>query len=474
VAESLKRIAASIRIVEAAGDAHDSADHLAAGYGLEDFVEVGQNTQIESAEPEEQRVESWPDPVDAAAYYGPIGELTKAIEPHTEADPAGVLVQMLIGFGNLIGAGPRFMVGGAPHRTKTNCVLVGPTSGGRKGSGLDQVRRVLSAVDEPWERERVQGGLSTGEGLIHAVRDRKTAQKTTKGGDSTTVVVDEGVQDKRLLCVEPEFSRFLKVSAREGNPLSEVVRQAWDGSNLRVMTKAEAVATGAHISIVGHITTEELLRQLDDNDAANGLANRFLWVAVRRARMLPDGGAVDMDELTPVLDQLRRATTEARRTAEMTRDSGARELWHAEYPGLTTAPAGLLGGLLSRAAPHVLRLSMIYALADSSATIKRQHLEAALAAWDYAARSARFIFSCRLGDPTADALLEALRAALPGEMSRKEVSDHFGRNKNASELQRAMGVLVRQNLATTRTDKAGGPGRPPEYWKAIERESRER
>jgi hypothetical protein len=33
-----------------------------------------------------------------------------------------------------------------------------------------------------------------------------------------------------------------------------------------------------------------LLRLLKDTEAFNGFANRFLWICVRRAQLLPDGG----------------------------------------------------------------------------------------------------------------------------------------------------------------------------------------
>jgi hypothetical protein len=56
-------------------------------------------------------------------------------------------------------------------------------------------------------------GLSSGEGLIHAVRDPVT--KVNKEGQEETV--DPGVADKRLLIKESEFSRVLRVMGRPEN-----------------------------------------------------------------------------------------------------------------------------------------------------------------------------------------------------------------------------------------------------------------
>ena len=108
------------------------------------------------------------------------------------------------------------------------------------------------------------------------------------------VVDDPGVTDKRLLVIESEFANVLKQIERQGNTLSVVGRQAWDGTTLGIMTKnSPAKATDPHISIIGHITTEELKRCLSTTESANGFGNRFLWVAVKRSKLLPEGGRPD-------------------------------------------------------------------------------------------------------------------------------------------------------------------------------------
>jgi len=37
------------------------------------------------------------------AFHGPLGESVERLEPFTEADPAAILVQILVAFGNMIG-----------------------------------------------------------------------------------------------------------------------------------------------------------------------------------------------------------------------------------------------------------------------------------------------------------------------------------------------------------------------------------
>src|ERR1043165_1861399 len=100
------------------------------------------------------------------------------------------------------------------------------------------------------------------------------------------------IADKRLLAQEAEFAGVLRAIEPQGNTLSATMRQAWDSGNLRTMTRAEPItASGAHASVVGHITADELRSSLTETDKANGFANRFLFVAVKRSKELPFGGS---------------------------------------------------------------------------------------------------------------------------------------------------------------------------------------
>ncbi len=73
--------------------------------------------------------------------------------------------------GNVIGQGAYFKVGPTHHHLKLFAALVGKTSKARKGTSWDPVSEFFYEVDPEWVERRVVGGLSSGEGLIHAVRD---------------------------------------------------------------------------------------------------------------------------------------------------------------------------------------------------------------------------------------------------------------------------------------------------------------
>jgi hypothetical protein len=171
----------------------------------------------------------------------------------------------------------------------------------------------------------MMGGLASGEGLIWAVRVeiRDSAPVREKGRivRYEEIVSDEGEKDKRLLVTEPEFSRVLQVAERESNTLSAVIRQAWDTGNLRILTKKQAArSTEAHISIIGHITRDELRRLLTDTAAGNGFANRFLWVCTRRSKVLPEGGALYTVDFAPINRRVQAAVEFARGVGAMQRD----------------------------------------------------------------------------------------------------------------------------------------------------------
>src|SRR5262249_5987209 len=159
---------------------------------------------------------------------------------------------------------------GARHGTNLFAVCVGETSKGRKGTAWQHVQRLFERADQLWLKDCGVDGLSSGEGLIWAVRDAVEEERPIKErghhtGQYETVVTDRGIDDKRVLVVEREFANVLKVMAREGNTLSPVLRSAWDSGNLRILTKnSPARATDAHISIVGHITRQELRRLLTE------------------------------------------------------------------------------------------------------------------------------------------------------------------------------------------------------------------
>jgi hypothetical protein len=164
-----------------------------------------------------------------------------------------------------------------------------------------------------------------------------------------------------------------------------------------------------------------LLKYLNATEQANGFANRILWAAVRRSKLLPDGGEIHRLDHSDIIRRLRESVQFARTVGEVRRSDAARDIWHAVYPRLAGDRLGLFGAVTSRAEAQTMRLALVYALLDSSSLIQAEHLSAGLAVWSYCEASARLIFGDALGDVTADEVLKALRGAANG-LTRTEVS----------------------------------------------------
>ena len=118
--------------------------------------------------------------------------------------------------------------------------------------------------------------------------------------------------------------------------------------------------------------------------------------------------------------------------------------------------------MTARGPTHVWRIAMIYALIDRSRIIRRPHLDAALAVWEYAERSTRYIFGDALGYPVADHILQKLRSVSPDGVTRTEIVDLFARHAKAPIIADALGMLQERGLAHSRRVAApdGSKGDP--------------
>jgi hypothetical protein len=396
-------------------------------------------------------VSDWPQPIAEAALHGPAGKFVQLVEPHTEADPVALLIQFLVCFGVAAGRHAHLRIEASRHYPNEFCVLVGASGKGRKGSSWDHVEALLATAAPDFVAGRLVSGLSSGEGLIAEVRD------PLDDTDTSAPV------DKRLLVLEPEFAQVMKVLAREGNTLSPVVRNGWDGKRLQALVRNSPLkASQAHVGIVAHITKDELLRYLNATELANGFFNRFLLIAVKRSKLLPFGGALADQDLDHLRDTLAAALAHARTCDQLSFDPDARERYSEIYEQLSAPHPGMFGAATGRAEAHTIRLALIYALLDRSTTIGRPHLDAALTIWRYARDSTRWVFGDSLGDPTADDIWALAKDRRHG-ISRTEVRDLFSRNKKAREIDRALAALV--DAGRLRRDRGHDTnGRPAEIW----------
>lgn len=412
----------------------------------------------------------WPDPLHPSALRGLAGDVVRSLEPHSEADPVGILVSVLVRFAATVGRGPHASVGSTRHGVNLFALLAGSTAIGRKGTAEADAESVFRCAGDD-VNVPTTSGLGSGEGLVNAIRDevKKTRVVREKGGSSHVedYVAEDGVEDKRLLVREAEFAHPLRTSQRDGSVLSPVIRLAFDGDDLRITTRNTPLrASSPHVCILGHVPPEELRRLLADAEVESGFANRFILVCVRRSKLLPNVRPVPPDVAVPLASRLRDAVLFARSVGEMTRDDAAEALWGRLYGVLAEEHPGLAGALLARAHAHVLRLSLVYALLERSAVVRRTHLESAAALWAYAEASVRHVFGDMLRDRRAEELVTALREAGPAGLKREAIRDLFSRNVSAVRLDMMLSELARTGLVHARKAQGGRPGRPAITWYA--------
>jgi hypothetical protein len=373
---------------------------------------------VESVDPVSNDV---PTPVlSEAALYGIAGDIVRKIAPESEAHPAALLVQLLVGMGSIMGSDPFFQTESDKQHTNLFAVIVGHSSSGGKGTSWGRIRNILEQVDPRWFSTRVLKGMGSGESLIPQLQDEEGKEP----------------KDKRLLINEGEFATPLAVMGRQSCTLSSMLRDAWDSVDIQNHTKAASLrATNPHVSLISHITPEELREKLTENDAANGFLNRILLARAARTKDLSEGGKpLYWDDEVRTL----QGTVEfARGLGEMKRTQEAREYWATIYgPMKNNIPPGKWGNAVSRGCPQVVRLSMIYALLDLSQQVKIEHLQAAKAVWDYCFHSARWALEeCRYSKD-AQKILEALHY---GPKDRTYVVSHvFSGNIQKRRLDAAL------------------------------------
>src|SRR5579863_2670758 len=281
-------------------------------------VAAGQEIQWEDPTP-------WPE-LSQDALHGFAGDIVRVIEPHTEADPVALLATALTLFGNAVGSfdgkSPYVRVGAVKHPPRIYSLLSGDTAKARKGQSYSEIRQVFASECDYLDDAEVSG-LSTGEGLINKVRD----PKEPKDEDDVPEQID-----RRVLVHESEFARVLTAAGRTDCTLSPVLRDAWDTRTLHVLTRnSPLVSHDAYISIVAHVTQDELVKKITDTDITNGLLNRFLLVAVKRSKLLPNGGFLKDADVQVLSGRLKILIDRANRVSEVVMSPPAAELWDNIY-----------------------------------------------------------------------------------------------------------------------------------------------
>lgn len=406
------------------------------------------------------------------ACPGLLGDFVRLATRDSEADPAAVCVTTLVRFGAEVysyggrsGLGPHFYIGETIHPPRLFTVICGNSSKARKGTSRHPVAKLfgrehcqpadLKAWGVALPARESGGPLSTGEGLAHHVRDESDEEcERHQRQNPNEPIREKG--DKRLIILDEEFASGLACTKREGNTLSMGIRCFWDSGDYAPLTKNNPVTVrAAHISILTHITMQELAVCLGEVQAVNGFGNRFLWICARRAKLVPLPARMPDAELAPLQRELWRLVGLAQQRETMTMTPPAVALWESLYTELSQEHSGLAGSIINRAEAQTLRLALIYALLDGAERIAEKHLQAALAMWSYAQESALYIFGDRVADPLEEKVLAALKG---GPLTATELSAALNRHVPRERLQPLLQQLEgQQRISILKQKNAGRP-----------------
>lgn len=390
----------------------------------------------------------------SAALHGLAGQIVREIQPHTEASPAAMLLTLLTTVGAMVGRGAFTRVGPEPHHPVLFSLIVGP-SGSGKGVSMSAVRPVLASGDSteaPFMRSRVVKGFQSGEALVQAAADFAPENPSDTS-------LEAPAPDQRMLVVESEFAKVLTVAQRQGSVLSTNLRSAWDSEPLECRTRKEKlIVTGAHICVVTHITPDELRSTLDTVEIANGFANRFLPIWSSPHQLTPKPGVLPPERIAELGRQLRACVEFGQGVGEIGRSQEFEDTWASLYYVVRLRPSGgqAFDALTARAAPHILRLALMYALLDREPMLGLPHLEAAAAVWEYCEATVAHVWGATLGSADLDRLYDAVVAAGPGGLARVDISRLFSRNATKQKLDELVYALVSRELARVETQSTGG------------------
>lgn len=374
---------------------------------------------------------------DPVCLYGLIGDVARAGSEGTETNAYAIAANFMAYLSCAVGRGVYLPIGDTRHHARLFCLHIGRSGRGRKGDAVSLVLRIDQALRETGEAPAPQihrGGLSSREGLVALMHDgyRQGRQDVP------------AIEDKRLWVVESEFANVLHQGRRDGNTLSAALRDCWDGVDLKPATKSNRLyASQPHVCLSGAISPAELTGLMSTRELTNGFANRFLMIWAERSRMLP------FPKETPqaVVEHLACKTLEVlafvhadrhdeRDHLRMELSPQAQWRYAQLYRGELNDDLGdgVVGALLERRAPMLLRLAMLMALTDLQIRIDAHHINTAMAWIRHATASVRFVFVSAAEEAKlaqvldlSDRVLAFLRER--GQATRSQISAECFRGK---------------------------------------------
>ena len=273
-----------------------------------------------------------------------------------------------------------------------------------------------------------------------------------------------GSEDKRVLYVEEELGAlFNKMLTQES--VEKMITKAWDSGVLETTTKKESMrCTRPHVSIIGHVTPDELLQRLDKRLIDNGFSNRWLYVLIKKTAVVVRPPAPHQirgaaEARAVILANLERAKSQIHGPVDLS--PAATELFGETHAAMTDHRLdGAIGKQSARWAAQIYKLAVVYAAIEGMAVIGVDHIAAARAAWAYCHRSATAFFAGMTGNQHADQLLQMWREIDFADLTLTDIDEMFSKHMSAQKRSRMLERLSRDGVIARRAVQNPNGGRP--------------
>ena len=332
-------------------------------------------------------------------FHGPLGDIVNILDPHTEADPIGVLMSLMTMYSVAIGPEPTVKVGNTNQKLVVWTILAGDSGIGRKGTATGDARLVVEkAVPHLFDRtSHFISAPNSGAGFVADLHNRALQNDWVekKEDDDGEVHISGLLPGFPALMVVPEMAAVFRTN-KVDTTLSQNLREAWEGGSLSNVTKKESIVVDSpHIGIVGHITPTELETSLSESDSGGGTANRMLWIFVERSKRLKLGGNLSGEELEKAASMFKEAVDFASDFGgTVTLSQEAKNYWlDVVYDEIDEAilSSETVKTFAARSIPYAYRLAALYALSCHRTEISVDDLDAAAGIIRYVVESINHI-----------------------------------------------------------------------------------
>jgi hypothetical protein len=392
--------------------------------------------------PTKRPADNFPAPMAEEAFHGLAARVCSILEAQNETCSEAILGQVLVGFGNLVGKGPRTE---EENYLNEFILVIGETATARKGTSLRTALNHLLHIEPIWRRA-VRACPPSGEGIVWHLRDPRVIKNKP----------DAGIAEKRALFRVEEYSRIM-ASIAKGGTLSQRLRECWDHHDpLENLTEIDPItATGTHISMIAHCTPHEFKETVRTSEVRNGFLNRFLVVAAKGVKAVPRPKPINWTAHPDIVNEMRDIVERFREPVKINFTRRAAMAWDNWYIGYREQKENFtlaFSELVARCEPHVKRLAAIYAVLDNRRSIDEVHLNAAWAFWRYCSDSIQWAFpdtneneiTIPVHSPfaakRANKILGALQAH-PEGMTRTQISDAVRHNYTEKQIEEALELL---------------------------------